>query len=79
MAVLNSIIEPKLGRRYQEIAAAVQASNAPADRLASDSKLKRLISALAEWPRTRPGTSYWRPIRSMPGLSVRTKFTGVKY
>lgn len=45
---LLDIVEPKLGRRYREIAAAVRASNAPEDKLASDSKLKRLIAALSE-------------------------------
>lgn len=44
---LLDLLEPKLGRRYQEIASAIRASNAPADRLATDSKLKRLIGALA--------------------------------
>lgn len=45
---LLDVVEPKLSRRYQEIAAAVRESNAPADRLASDSKLKRLVATLAE-------------------------------
>lgn len=44
---LMDIVESKLSRRYQEIANAIRESNAPADRLASDSKLKRLIAALS--------------------------------
>jgi hypothetical protein len=45
---LFAMIEPKLGRRYKEIASAVRTSNAPPDRLASDSKLRRLVGALAD-------------------------------
>ncbi len=44
---LLDIVEPKLGRRYQEIAAAVRESTAPADKLAGDTKLRRLIVALS--------------------------------
>ncbi len=45
---LLDMLEPKLGRRYKEIADAVRASNAPPDMLASDSKLKRLINSLTQ-------------------------------
>ncbi|MGY6499744.1 MAG: hypothetical protein ACXIVQ_02430 [Acidimicrobiales bacterium] len=45
---LLDVIEPKLGKRYQEIATAIRESNAPADKLANDSKLKRLVEALSK-------------------------------
>lgn len=44
---LLDIIQPKLGRRSREIATAIRESNAPADKLVSDTKLKRLVDALS--------------------------------
>lgn len=40
-------IEPKLGRRHQEILAAIRASDAPLDRVADESRIKRLIADLS--------------------------------
>jgi hypothetical protein len=43
------MIEPKLvRRRYREIAQAVKESNAPLDRMADESTIKRLIQTLAK-------------------------------
>lgn len=44
---LLSMLEPKLAGRYGEIASAVRDSNAPPDKLVNDSRLKRLVGALA--------------------------------
>jgi hypothetical protein len=45
---LMDLVEPKLGRRYREITSAMLDSNAPVDKLATGSKLKRLVAALSK-------------------------------
>lgn len=44
---LFEIVELKVGRRYREIVAAIRESTAPPDKLASETKVKKLLGALS--------------------------------
>lgn len=44
---LLEILELKVGRRYREIVVAVRESTAPLDKLASETKVKKLLMALS--------------------------------
>lgn len=48
---LLDLLEPKLSTRYQEILIAMRDSDAPPHKLASESRLKRLVAGLSSQPR----------------------------